>query len=297
MTPVPRPGRKPSALGETSASQLRVHTVVEIVKRLGGPEGRPVPFSRVYPELEPPPGSRKPELWRRTSAWRALDRARKEGLLTRSANGYRVSESFLYPFLRSRADLSATIDRGVGMLKEQPPADKFARDHLGSEAARLMPSLARGLGIWARAMDDAIAARMRQEGIEADPQFHAAAEGGKTPAVGPGKSITARAGWLAKEVLDGYLIPEQDSAFRRIGLPFAVYSRYRDPAPPAEWTDPYLPHQAPRREDYVPLTPEQRKLHNAMRKLVFQLMSSARRKALQAAFDQVEFEERTGRYY
>ena len=178
-------------------------------------------------------------------------------------------------------------------MKEQPPAGKFDRVLLGFEAARLTPGLACALGMWARAMDDAIEGHMRQVGIETDPQ--SPLEAGKKLVVGPGKNIVARAGWLAKEVLEGYLHPEEDRASRRVGLPVVELPVYRDPTALAALEKPIKrADRATFQKAYESATPAQREAERALQRKVFRLTSSARRKALQAALDQVAFEERTG---
>ncbi len=172
MTPSPKPGRKPSALGETSATRRRVLEVVGIVKRLGGSRREPVRFSQVYPELKAPHGSRNPELWQRVSAWRALDAARREGLLERTPKGYRDLDAVDSMFSGFRYALDHHLSDARLLLEGRPARGDEPRTGFGWGMGEELPAIttsneleawslqfAYELGAWVRAMSD----RFRKE--------------------------------------------------------------------------------------------------------------------------------------
>lgn len=186
----PKSGRKPGS-GTLSASERRVSEVVEIVRRLGGPEKKPVRFSHVYPELEPPTGSQNPDVWRRTSAWRALERARRKGLLERTPEGYRDAGSPFYALEGIKIDLEEELKFAAKLLTLHaglsPKGIEFVR--------KAVPGFGQGflatVGSWLRAIDEALLEKATRLGVKLES-----------------RDVAVLAAQLAQALVTGYLIPE-----------------------------------------------------------------------------------------
>ncbi len=205
MTAPPRPGRRPGN-GTISATERRVSDVVEIVRRSGGPEKDPVRFSQVYPQLAPPSGSKNPEIWQRTSAWRALESARRRGLLLRTAEGYRATDSPSYAFHGARANLDRVLQEGVSHLRF-PPSSPSDRLGFSLFSGAISKSLAGVLGKWTRAIDLRLIERMHQ--LEVDEN---------TVRLAFPEDPADRLVELVSAFVAGYLTPEKEEAEERLGV-------------------------------------------------------------------------------
>lgn len=194
MSTSPKPGRRPGG-AELSATEKRVSEVVEIVRRLGGPGKVAVRFSQVYPELKPPAGSKNPTLWQRTSAWRALERARRQGLLERTPKGYRDRESPFFAFQGIKIDLDEELKFAAKLLSLHAGLNPKGIDYVRKAIPGFGQGLLATMGSWLRAIDDALREKAMRLGVELES-----------------RDIAAFAAELAQSLVTGYLIPEYKAA-------------------------------------------------------------------------------------
>lgn len=206
MAPPPKPGRRPGQAGITSAARRRVVEVVGLVGKLGGVK-RPVRFSEIYPELQPPVDSEKPVLWQKTMAWRALEQARREGSLVRTADGYRVKNSLLFPI----QGLRASLDEWLELLNDVAEGRRELVNMTGGE---LLAGLISDFGRWLRAVGDEardrVSAPRRKTRSAVKGEVHGAA----------GLAAWFSWGFLQPELeAAGVIVPRHQRATRPPGVP------------------------------------------------------------------------------
>ncbi len=152
-------------------------------------------FSQVYPELKPPAGSKNPVLWQRTSAWRALERARKRGLLERTSKGYRDLESPFYALQGIKIDLDEDLKFAAKLLSLHAGLNPKGMDYVRKAIPGFGQGLLATMGAWLRAIDDTLREKAQRLGVELES-----------------RDTAVFAAQLAQSLVTGYLIPEYKAA-------------------------------------------------------------------------------------
>ncbi len=215
--PPAKQGRPPASLnGGHSLTARYAEEVYEIIRSLVGPENRPVRFREIWPKLVPKKQHSNEENWRKLTTERALKLLTQAGWIERTIEGYRDLGSQLYAFHAARNELEQLLDVGRQTLEAAPGGSGTESYDWLRRASSLSLDLAATLGYWLRAFDRLLVRRAEELGYALPQPQSAGLEAVGAQGSGPRPGL--RAGMMAAEMADGYLMPEREKAVGTPGL-------------------------------------------------------------------------------
>ncbi len=215
--PPAKQGRPPASLnGGGSLSARYAEEVYEIVRSLSGGEKRPVRFREIWPKLVPKQRHSNEVNWQRLTTERSLKMLTQAGWVERTIEGYRDLGPQLYAFHAARVEIDQLLEAGQRVLEEEPVGSGAEASLWLQNAAHLSLDFAATVGYWLRAFDQRFARRAEERGYALPQPQSAGLEA--VGAQGSGLLPGLRAGMMAAEMADGYLMPEREDAIGTPGL-------------------------------------------------------------------------------